>query len=100
MSALIYLIFTLAYFLYFGLLAIPFFTHANRKAWEALVPIYNVYVMTRIIDRPWWWVILAALPVVGNVMMVVIMYELLHVYRLGTFKNILIVTIIFFIIRR
>ena len=90
MSALVYFSFIIVYFFYFGLLALPFFRPAGRKPWEALIPVYNVYVMTRIIDRPWWWVLLAILPVVNNIMMIVILFEILHVYRLGTFKNILI----------
>ncbi len=93
MNALNYLIFILAYFLYFGILALPYFKPAGRKTWEALIPVYNVYRMTQIIERPWWWVILAFLPVVGNVMMLVIFYEILHVYRKGSFKNIFIVAL-------
>lgn len=43
--------------------------------------------MTKVIERPWWWVILAVLPVVGNVMMAVIFFELLHMYRIANIKN-------------
>lgn len=93
MSGLEFLLFFITYFLYFGLLSIPYFRHAERKPWEALIPIYNVFIMVKIIQRPWWWTILAILPVVGNVMMVVIMYELLHVYRQDSFKRILLATL-------
>lgn len=41
---------------------------AGRKAWEALIPIYNAVVLTKIINRPWWWVILLFIPIV-NLMM-------------------------------
>jgi signal peptidase I len=41
---------------------------AGRKAWEAAVPIYNAYVLTQIIKRPWWWVLLLFIPIV-NLMM-------------------------------
>lgn len=41
---------------------------AGRQAWEAIVPIYNAYVLTKIINRPWWWVILLFIPVI-NLMM-------------------------------
>ncbi len=41
---------------------------AGRKAWEAAVPIYNAYVLTKIINRPWWWVILLFIPII-NLMM-------------------------------
>src|SRR5690625_847972 len=30
---------------------------ANRKAWEAIVPVYNAVVLMKIINRPRWWVL-------------------------------------------
>jgi len=41
---------------------------AGRQSWEALVPIYNAYILTKIINRPWWWVILLFIPII-NLMM-------------------------------
>jgi signal peptidase I len=41
---------------------------AGRKPWEAAVPVYNAYVLTQIMNRPWWWVILLFVPIV-NLMM-------------------------------
>ena len=41
---------------------------AGRAIWEAAIPIYNAYVLTKIINRPWWWVILLFIPIV-NLMM-------------------------------
>lgn len=57
------------------------FVKAGRKQWEAFVPIYNYYVAIKIIERPWWWTILMFIPVVGNIMIIVIIYEFLHVYN-------------------
>jgi len=41
---------------------------AGRQSWEALVPIYNAYILTKIINRPWWWIILLFIPII-NLMM-------------------------------
>lgn len=41
---------------------------AGRKSWEALIPVYNAIVLTKIMNRPWWWVILLFVPIV-NLMM-------------------------------
>jgi signal peptidase I len=57
-----------------------FFTAAGRQQWEAFIPFYNMYVMLKIADRPWWWLILMLVPVVGIVMTVVLVYEFLHVF--------------------
>ncbi len=41
---------------------------ADRKAWEALVPVYNAIVLMKIIKRPVWWVILLFVPIVNLIM--------------------------------
>ena len=43
------------------------FTKADEPGWAAIIPIYNLYVMTKIIGRPWWWLILLFIPFVGFV---------------------------------
>ncbi len=64
-----------------GILTFNFYKTAGRQAWEAFVPFYRVVVLLKIIERPWWWVILCYLPVVGNVMAVVVIFEMLHVFN-------------------
>ena len=89
MTGISLLLLLLVLYLYLGAITWKFFTQAGRKAWEAFIPVYNLFVMIRIIQRPWWWIILALLPVVGNVMLVVMLYELMHVYRYSKIKHIL-----------
>ncbi|TNJ46112.1 signal peptidase I [Tamlana fucoidanivorans] len=48
---------------------------AGRQAWEAFVPIYNGYVLMKIINRPVWWVILLFLPIVNLIMFPVVWVE-------------------------
>ncbi|WP_242157833.1 signal peptidase I [Aestuariivivens sediminis] len=48
---------------------------AGRKPWEAFVPIYNGIILMKIINRPWWWVILMFLPIVNLIMFIVIWVE-------------------------
>ena len=42
---------------------------AGREGWEAIVPLYNVYVLTLIAGQPWWLVILCLIPIVNIVAM-------------------------------
>lgn len=70
-----------------GIFTFNFYKAAGRKAWEAFVPFYRIYVWLKIVERPWWWVILVYLPVVGNVMMVVLVFELLHVFNFRPLKH-------------
>lgn len=48
---------------------------AGRKAWEAFIPIYNAVILMKIINRPWWWVVLLFLPIVNLFMLVIIWVE-------------------------
>lgn len=41
------------------------FEKAGRKGWEAIVPIYNIYVLTIIVGQPWWLLILCFIPLVN-----------------------------------
>lgn len=81
------LLFTLALELYAGAITWRFYKSANYPAWAAFVPIYNTYILTKIIQRPFWWTILFYIPVVGNVMAIVAVYELLHVFKYNKLKH-------------
>ena len=48
---------------------------AGRQAWEAFVPVYNGIVLMKIINRPWWWIILLFLPIVNLIMFPVVWVE-------------------------
>lgn len=75
------LILFLAIEIFSGIVTFNFYKQAGRQAWEAFVPIYRIVIMLKIIERPWWWTILCYLPVVGNVMAIVVIFELLHVFN-------------------
>ncbi|MBS9766649.1 MAG: signal peptidase I [Flavobacteriaceae bacterium] len=51
------------------------YVKAGRKAWEALVPIYNGVVLMKIINRPMWWVLLLFIPIVNLIMFPVVWVE-------------------------
>lgn len=51
------------------------YQRAGRKAWEAAVPVYNAVILMKIINRPWWWVILMFIPIVNLIIIPVIWVE-------------------------
>ncbi|MET2985047.1 signal peptidase I [Aureibaculum conchae] len=51
------------------------YVKAGRRAWEAAIPIYNAVVLMKIINRPWWWVILLFIPIVNLLMFPVVWVE-------------------------
>ena len=34
------------------------FTKAGQPGWAILIPIYNIYVYTKVLSRPKWWILL------------------------------------------
>ena len=76
-----FIIFTLVQALWFGAISWKFYVAADRKAWEAFIPVYNTFVLVKIAKRPTYWVILYCIPVVGVVMGIIMIYELLHVFK-------------------
>ena len=58
-------------FLLVGILVIislwKIYQKAEYEGWEAIVPIYNFYIFTKIIGKPWWWVILLCIPYINGV---------------------------------
>ena len=45
------------------------FAKAGQPGWAAVVPIYNVLVVLRIVGKPSWWLILLCIPVVRLVLL-------------------------------
>jgi hypothetical protein len=52
------------------------FVKAGQPGWAALVPVYNVYVMTQIAGRPAWWTALMLVPCVSVVVAFLLMIDI------------------------
>ena len=48
---------------------------ANQKTWAAFIPLYNAYILMKIIGRKWWLIFLLFLPVINVLMLIVIWVE-------------------------
>ncbi len=64
MGNYIFLILVLASF--FGLSKL--FTKAGVEGWKAWIPIYNFYVLAKLLDKPWWWCLIMIVPGVNILM--------------------------------
>ena len=77
-------IFFLAVQLIHGLGTWKLYVKADRKSWEAFVPIYNGIIFMKILNRPTWWVALLFLPVISLIMLMVIWVETARSYGKNT----------------
>ena len=52
------------------------FEKAGQAGWKAIIPIYNAYILLKIVGKPGWWLILFLIPVV-NLIFVIWTYNML-----------------------
>jgi len=48
------------------------YTKAGEAGWKCLIPIYNLIVLLKIINKPVWWIILILIPLVNIVIIIMI----------------------------
>jgi len=63
------------------------YVKAGRKAWEAIIPIYNAVVLMQIINRPKWWVILLFIPIINLLMFPIIWVETIRSFGKNSTKD-------------
>lgn len=59
---------------------------AGRQGWEGIIPIYNLYVLTIIIKKEWYWMLLILVPIVGPI---ILMIELAKAFGQSTVFGVL-----------
>ena len=64
---------------------------AGFNFWQALIPVYNAYVLMQIIRRPKWWVLLLFVPTINLIIFPVIWVETLRSFGWNSTKNTMLV---------
>ena len=59
------------------------FEKAGQDGWKAIIPIYNLYVMLKIVGRPGWWLILFLIPFVNFIVLIIINVDLAKSFGKG-----------------
>lgn len=59
------------------------FAKANKPGWAVLIPIYNIYVLTQIVGRPWWFILLLLIPLVNIIVGIVLSIDLAKSFGKG-----------------
>ena len=50
------------------------FEKAGQPGWGCIIPIYNIYLLTQIAQKPGWWVIMFFIPLV-NIVFAFLLYS-------------------------
>lgn len=59
------------------------FTKAGQPGWAALVPIYNIVVLLKIVGKPLWWIIGMLIPIVNFIVAILVTVELAKAFGKG-----------------
>jgi len=60
------------------------FQKAGEAGWKAIIPIWNILVLLRIVGREWWWIILMLIPLVNIVIWIIVSLDLAKSFGRGT----------------
>ena len=44
------------------------FSKAGEAGWKVLVPFFNLFVLTKVLNKPVWWIVIYLLPLVGYIL--------------------------------
>jgi hypothetical protein len=59
------------------------FAKAGHPGWAAIIPIYNWYILCKIVGRPGWWVILLLIPFVNFIIGIILCIDLAKSFGKG-----------------
>ena len=52
------------------------FEKAGQPGWKAIIPIYNLYILLKIVGKPGWWLLLIFIPLI-NLVFIIWTYNML-----------------------
>lgn len=52
------------------------FQKAGEAGWKSLIPIYNAYILLKIVGRPGWWLLLFLIPFVNIIISIIVAIDL------------------------
>ena len=60
------------------------YTKAGEDGWKCLIPVYNLIIVLKIVNKPVWWVTLILIPLVNIAIMFIINIALAKSFGKGT----------------
>jgi len=60
------------------------FVKAGQEGWKAIIPIWNLLIVLKIVGREPWWIILLLIPIVDVIFGIVVCIDLAKSFARGT----------------
>lgn len=76
-----FVIILILYSLLYGIATWKLFQLAGKKSSIAFIPILNFLTTLNIMKRPWWWILIIYIPIVGPILQIVILVDFLRCYN-------------------
>lgn len=52
------------------------FEKAGQPGWACIIPIYNVLIMLKIANKPWWWIFMFLIPIANIVFAIMMIHRI------------------------
>ena len=59
------------------------YTKAGQPGWASIIPIYNIYILLKIVCKPTWWLILYLIPLVNFITIIIVLNNLSAKFQKG-----------------
>lgn len=63
----------------YAIAVIPFwiiFRKAGQPGWPSLIPVYNTFILLKVVGRSGWWLLLFLIPFVNLVILIIVYHDL------------------------
>ncbi len=60
------------------------FEKAGVKGWKILIPVYNLFIWVKIVNKPVWWIIFLLIPYINIFMVMLLLIEILKCFKRDT----------------
>ena len=87
MGSMMTLVAFLPFWLAFHIGVYKIFQKAGIEGWKAFIPIYWMWPLVKMIGKPWWWFVVAIIPIVGVVMMLAMYIEVSKSFKKDKIKH-------------
>lgn len=52
------------------------FEKAGQPGWACLIPFYNIIILLKIANKPWWWIFMFFIPIANIVFMIMMIHRI------------------------
>ena len=81
--AILFILIGIAAYLFYGYCLGLVFRKAGQPLWAGFVPIYNSYILLKVVGRPGWWLILYFIPVINFIITIIVYLDLAKSFGKG-----------------